>query len=352
MQAQSSQDPDRPPAAECFPACPASWYLFCPTEDLRRGPVSKRMLGRQLVGFRTERGQLAVMEAHCAHLGADLGYGTVKGETIQCPFHHWRFRSDGVCIAGPDPADPCPSPRLQTYPVAERHGYLFVFSGPEPGPEPLFPLPFFFGEDAEDFIAGKPFRYVSDCTWYMNAANGFDMQHFLCVHGRKLVDGCRIDCPDPFARRNRYRAGIVGSSNSDRFLRRWAGRTVDVSITSWGGPYMLMTADFPRAYSRFLIATQPLEDGRTLCEGIVFMRRSRTALMRRLWQPVSLMVRRWLTYQFVADEARSLRGVRYNPESLGRKDREMLGFFQWVAALPQDATTGYVQKIRTGVEQP
>lgn len=82
---------------------------------------------------------------------------------------------------------------------------------------------------------------------------------------------------------------------------------------------MLMTADFPRAYSRFLIATQPLDDGRTLCEGIVFMRRSRTALMRALWQPLSLMVRRWLSYQFVADEARSLRGVRYNPRaSAGR----------------------------------
>jgi len=57
--------------------------------------------------------------------------------------------------------------------------------------------------------------------------------------------------------------------------------------------------------------------------------------MRRLWQPLSLMVRRWLTYQFVADEARSLRGVRYNPVSLGRKDQEMLGFLRWAAALPQ-----------------
>lgn len=89
---------------------------------------------------------------------------------------------------------------------------------------------------------------------------------------------------------------------------------------------MLMTADFPRAYSRFLITTQPLDDGRTLCEGIVFMRRSRTALMRALWQPLSLMVRRWLSYQFVADEARSLRGVRYNPRASAGKTRRCSGF--------------------------
>lgn len=318
-------------AADSFPAYPASWYLFGPTKELLGGPVSKRILGRQLVAFRTERGTLAVMDAHCAHLGADLGYGTVKGETIQCPFHHWRYGSDGVCVSGPDPSDRCPSPRLQTYPVEERHGSLFFFNGPEP----LFPLPFFPGEDPGDFAAGKPFRYVSDCSWYMNAANGFDMQHFLCVHGRSLVAPCQIDCPDSFARRNRYRASLVGSSKIDRLLRRCVGRTVDVSITCWGGPYLLMTADFPRAHSCFLITTQPLDDGRVLCEGIVFVRRSQNLLTRSLWQPLSLMVRRWLTHGFVADEARTLRSVRYNPAGLGQKDQEMIEFFQWVVSLPQ-----------------
>ncbi|HEX3131189.1 MAG TPA: Rieske 2Fe-2S domain-containing protein [Thermoanaerobaculia bacterium] len=315
-----------PPAEERFPAYPASWYLFCPGEELRHGPVSKRILGRQLVAFRTERGRFAVMDAHCAHLGADLGYGAVKGETIQCPFHHWRFGCDGVCVEGSESAAP-----LQAYPIEERHGYLFFFNGPEP----LFPLPFFFGEDPDQFVAGQPFRYVSDCTWYMNSANGFDMQHFLCVHGRELLAPCEVDCPDLFARRNRYRASIVGDGWTDRLLRRWIGSTVEVSITSWGGPYMLMTAVFPRAQSHFLIATQPIDNGQTLCEGIVFMRRNRNPL----WRSLSLRVRGWLTYHFVADEARTLRGIRYNPAGLGSRDREMIEFFQWAASLPQSASS-------------
>src|SRR5689334_6897896 len=123
MQAESPESPSPPPAEERFPAYPASWYLFCPVRQLRRGPVSKRILGRQLVAFRTGRGQLAVLDAHCAHLGADLGFGTVQGETLQCPFHHWRYGSDGLCVAGPDPADACPAPRLRSYPVEERHGF-------------------------------------------------------------------------------------------------------------------------------------------------------------------------------------------------------------------------------------
>jgi len=334
VRAESAEHPDGPPAEERFPTHPASWYLFCESERLGRGPVSKRVLGRQLVAFRTESGKAAVLDARCAHLGADLGFGTVQGETLQCPFHHWRYGSDGRCVAGPDPADACPMPRLRSYPVEERHGYVFFFNGAEP----LFPLPFFFGAEPGDFVAGRPFRYVADCNWYMNAANGYDMQHFFCVHGRKLAAPCEVDGPAPFALRNRYRASVVGDSWSDRILRRLAGDTVEVSITSWGGPYMMMTADFPRAQSRFLIATQPLDDGRTLCEGIVFLRRS-SGFLPRLWQPLSLWARRRLTYAFVADEVRSLRGIHYNPQGLGRKDQEMIRFFQWIAALPQGAPT-------------
>jgi nitrite reductase/ring-hydroxylating ferredoxin subunit len=338
MQAKGSESPGSLPAEEQFPAHPASWYLFCESEQLRRGPVSKRILGRQLVAFRTALGKVAVLDAHCAHLGADLGFGTVHGETLQCPFHHWRYGCDGLCVAGPDPDDG-PPPRLRSYPAEERHGYLFFFHGAEP----LFPLPFFFGAEPGDFAAGRPFRYVADCKWYMNAANGYDMQHFFCVHGRKLVAPCEIDSPEPFALRNRYRACIVGSSWTNRLLRLLVGRTVEVSITSWGGPYMLMTADFPRAQSRFLIALQPLDDGRTLCEGIVFLRRSHN-ILARLGQPFSLRVRRWLSHEFVADEARSLRSVRYNPAGLGRKDREMIGFFQWIASLPQSDASPSVPK--------
>jgi hypothetical protein len=79
---------------------------------------------------------------------------------------------------------------------------------------------------------------------------------------------------------------------------------------------MLMTADFKRAHSCFLIATRPLEGGKTLCEGVVFTRRTHNPLVRCLWQPLNLMVRRWLTYEFVADESRNLLGIQYNPATL------------------------------------
>src|SRR5580765_221167 len=88
--------PTAPPPINLFPAYPASWYLFCRSDDLEK-PYAKRILGRQLVGFRTQRGKVVVIAAHCSHMGADLGCGTVVGESIQCPFHNWKYGADGIC---------------------------------------------------------------------------------------------------------------------------------------------------------------------------------------------------------------------------------------------------------------
>lgn len=331
MQAKLSSSSSRPPAAEEFPAYPASWYLFCRIRELDKGPLSRRILGRQLVAFRTASGQVAVMDANCAHLGADLGCGSVVGESIRCPFHHWRYGTDGVCEAVPSLGKVPSFARLRTYPVEERHGYVFFFNGSEPH----FPLPFIIDADPVGFIAGEPFQYVADCTWYMNSAHAFDTQHFAAVHDRKLLAPPSVDCPSPFARRNSYRADVIGQTIFDRILRVVAGRTVNITLTIWGGNIGVITADFGRVRSGFLMAMEPLENGQTQCHGIVYARRNRG--LRAIFDPLNLWVRRLFTFGYLADEARRLRGTRYNPASLGQVDQDMIEYFQWAASLPQSA---------------
>lgn len=327
MRAESSTSAGQAPAADRFPRYPASWYLFGESAELKERPVSKQMLGRRLVAFRAAEGKLALMQGNCAHLGADLGGGRVVGDCVQCPFHGWRYGADGVCVQAPGNRTVPAFARLQTYPVCERHGYVFFFNGPRP----LFPLPFFFGEDPAAFVAGRPFRYIADCSWYMNAAHAFDTQHFASVHERELLAPPSADCPAPFARRNTYRARVVGGSAFDKVLRAFAGKTVEITISVCGGTFVLVTGNFGGAHSRFVMATRPLEDGRTLCEGIVFAKATGAALLDR----VNLALRRWFTHSYLAAEARSLRETRYMPASLGQSDADMIDFFNWVAALPQ-----------------
>jgi nitrite reductase/ring-hydroxylating ferredoxin subunit len=294
-------------------------------------PHSRRILGRQLVAFRTFSGKIAVMAAHCSHMGADLGCGTVTGESIQCPFHNWKYGADGVCNHIPGTNNIPGFARQVSYPAVERHGYVFFFNGPEP----LFPLPFFFDQNPEEFSAGKIFSYVSDCNWFVNAAHGYDTQHFDAVHDRKLLAPPQIDCPHPFARRNRYRAEVLGRTMLDKFLKLFAGQHVEITITNWGGTFVTITGNFDRAHSRFIIATQPMDGGRTLCEGIVFAPRAKNALARALLEPLALAMRRFFTHGYLRDEAERLLATRYDPDTMIPHDRDMIDFFNWVVALPQ-----------------
>jgi hypothetical protein len=140
---------------------------------------------------------------------------------------------------------------------------------------------------------------------------------------------------DRLSRAVRYRARVVGKTFLDRLLRRVAGGTVEISITTWGGTFFVIEGRFERVCSRFQIITEPREDGTTLCQGIVFARRRAGPVLRALRQSSSLWVRRLFTYGYLLDETRRLRGTLYRPRSLGEDDRDMVDFYGWVVSLPQ-----------------
>ena len=104
------------------------------------------------------------------------------------------------------PAFACQS----VYPLAERHGHVFVFGGRRA----LFPLPFFLGERAEDFVAGPTFHFQANCPWYMLVANGFDTQHFLAVHDRQILGPKRA-----YAYYRWIRESIAKNKPFDQFAR-------------------------------------------------------------------------------------------------------------------------------------
>ena len=60
-------------------------------------------LGEHFAVFRSENGEINVLDAMCPHLGANIAIGgVVKGDCIQCPFHGWIFSGPtGKCVKIP-----------------------------------------------------------------------------------------------------------------------------------------------------------------------------------------------------------------------------------------------------------
>src|SRR5262245_18137526 len=124
-QAPSVNHPER------MNSLPGSWFHFCSTSDLDKGPVTQVLFGRSYVGFRTQSGRFVVLSGRCSPMGANLGCGEVTGERLICPLHGWEFGPDGVCKKIPS-SGPIPAfARQGTYPVEERGGHIFFFSRKE-----------------------------------------------------------------------------------------------------------------------------------------------------------------------------------------------------------------------------
>jgi nitrite reductase/ring-hydroxylating ferredoxin subunit len=61
------------------------------------------------------------LDAACPHAGGPLSEGTVRGETLACPYHGWVWRlTDGACLA------PSRDARAVVYPTRVERGEVWI----------------------------------------------------------------------------------------------------------------------------------------------------------------------------------------------------------------------------------
>jgi nitrite reductase/ring-hydroxylating ferredoxin subunit len=315
----------QPTTAPNYPEVPWSWQYACQLKDLVRGPVNLSVGAREFVLFADGYGRIAAMDRRCVHMGADLANGCVVQERIRCPFHQWEFNQQGQCVHIPATDSIPVFARQQVYPTAVLGPHVLLFNRAQP----LFDAPYFDGLTQGDLLAAKPFEFEAELPWYMVAANGFDLQHFRAAHDRTLVEEPVISRPSPFAYRIRAIFDVTGNSLRDRLTRRFSGNRVTMTVTSWCGTLVLVTAEFARTTSYGMVCVRPLDRNRSVIRNIVWVPR-RSGLLHAL-DPVDAMVRRWFIRGFVESDRERSKGIRYNPGSLIDADAVLAGYFKWLA---------------------
>lgn len=114
---------------------PTGWFQIGWSAEIPDNGVKPlKYFGQELVAFRSQDGVLAVLDAYCRHLGAHLGYdSTVHGDCVACPYHGWEWDSEGRNTLVPYQENPSRA-RLRSWPVAERHGIIYLWHDPLGGP--------------------------------------------------------------------------------------------------------------------------------------------------------------------------------------------------------------------------
>ncbi len=169
-----------------------SWYLGAVSAALKPGTQRRiMMLGEPVVIGRTPAGEAFALRDICPHRLVPLSAGRqveTAGEwTLQCPYHGWRFGTDGGCRLVPSLTEDSPFDasrvKVRRYPVHEASGavYVYVADDPRSDAPPAAPPPD-FGR-----LPGKPgfvVEHVFDGHMDDAVAGLIDPAHVPFVHSQ------------------------------------------------------------------------------------------------------------------------------------------------------------------------
>ena len=107
------------------------WYAAARSDELGRRPLAATLLGLRLVLWRTRDGRARAFVDRCLHRNALLSKGEVFDDCLGCPYHGWSYAADGRLVGVPS-LGPSPAPELslQTFPVIEQDGLVWVWLSP------------------------------------------------------------------------------------------------------------------------------------------------------------------------------------------------------------------------------
>ena len=186
---------------------PSGWFRIATGVEVPAGSVRVfEINGQEVVAFRDQQGEVAVLDPICPHMGAHIGYGgTVVDGALRCPFHGLRFDGKGKCVGTEYPGDAEVKLSLRSWPVMEQLGCIFVHAGHD-GAAPTWQLPEY---DMDGWT--EPVIKVLTLKGHVQdvAENAVDFGHFAAVHKYSnledpvlRIEGPRMYSKFGFTRRN------------------------------------------------------------------------------------------------------------------------------------------------------
>src|SRR5688500_16889598 len=109
-----------------------TWYIAAYAHELDEQPMlARKILGTELVLYKTSDGTPTAVEDACPHRMYPLSLGRRIGDELQCGYHGMRFTAEGRCVEVPGQTQVPSAARLQRHPTVLRHGFMWIWMGDE-----------------------------------------------------------------------------------------------------------------------------------------------------------------------------------------------------------------------------
>ena len=155
-----------------------NWFVAARSDQLRRRPLRRMILGRPLVLFRDSANRACALEDRCPHKHVALSLGRVVGDSIECPYHGLNFDAGGRCTAQPAqaPGEPRFCGRVPHFRAVEQDEWIWVYLGADPmqPAPPRYERTAGYGWFELHNVMAAPMHLILD--------NGLDCSHTGIVH--------------------------------------------------------------------------------------------------------------------------------------------------------------------------
>src|SRR5437868_8637323 len=148
-------------------------------------PLRVRLLGEDLIGFRTTDGSVGLMQNNCPHRGASLFFGRNEEAGLRCVYHGWKCSTDGTCVDMPnEPAESDFKHKVKAvaYPTHERNGIVWAYMGPRQTPPPQPRLEGNMLPEGEWQVTA----IQRECNWFQGLEGDIDTSHFSFLHAGSM----------------------------------------------------------------------------------------------------------------------------------------------------------------------
>lgn len=217
---------------------PHTWFRIATSAELPAGKVLPlRYFGQDLVLFRTESGKACLLNAHCPHLGAHLGYGgTIQGEQIRCPYHGWLWCSNGGCADVPYTDKQPPKVKIRSWPVQEINGVILTYYHPNgKAPDWQIPaLPEYHDRHWTPLRPVKRWKIRARLQDYME--NSIDVAHLTNLHSQTFAsaNSDRLEIDGPILTHHMLQSYNLSTLFAGKILKEANG---EVTTTYYGPAY-------------------------------------------------------------------------------------------------------------------
>ncbi|CAN1511465.1 HcaE Phenylpropionate dioxygenase and related ring-hydroxylating dioxygenases, large terminal subunit [Rhabdaerophilaceae bacterium] len=170
-----------------------AWYAAAYDVEVNRALLARTICDQHVVLYRRQDGVAVALADACWHRLVPLSRGRLKGDEVVCSYHGLVFNAEGRCTFMPSQETINPSACVKSYPLVERHRFLWIWPGDPALANPDLIPDMHWNQHPQWAGDGRTIKVK--CDYRLVLDNLMDLTHETFVHGSSIGNDAVAEAP-------------------------------------------------------------------------------------------------------------------------------------------------------------